>query len=140
MLPSISPGGIVQRKMILKTRHFARWSQKSGLSDSLLKIAVLEIQRGLIEADLGGGVIKKRIALPGKGKRSGARTLLATNKSDRWFFLFGFEKNERANISGNELDSLKKLAKNLLGLTAKQIAVAIGEGALVEVEDERQTT
>ncbi|RPI67974.1 MAG: type II toxin-antitoxin system RelE/ParE family toxin [Geobacteraceae bacterium] len=123
--------------MILKTRNFARWSRKSGLSDSLLQTAVLEIQRGLLEADLGGGVIKKRIALPGKGKRSGARTLLATNKSDRWIFLFGFEKNERANISGNELDSLKKLAKNLLDLTAAQIAVAIGEGALVEVEDER---
>jgi hypothetical protein len=126
--------------MILKTRHFARWSRKSGLSDSLMKIAVREIQRGLLEADLGGGVVKKRVALPGKGKRGGARTLLATNKSDRWFFLFGFEKNERANISGNELDSLNKLAKSLLGLTTTQIAVALEKGALVEVEDERQTT
>ena len=122
--------------MIFKTRHFARWARKSGLSDSLLKIAVLEIQRGLLEADLGGGVVKKRIALVGRGKRSSTRTLLATNKNDRWFFLFGFEKSERVNTSENELATLKKLAKDLLGLTALQIAGAIGEGSLVEVEHE----
>jgi len=122
--------------MIFKTRHFARWARKSDLSDSLLEIAVLEIQRGLLEADLGGGVVKKRIALPGRGKRSSTRTFLATNKKDKWFYLFGFEKSERVNLSENELDSLKKLAKDLLGLTASQIAVALGEGVLVEVKDE----
>lgn len=122
--------------MIFKTRHFARWARKSDLSDSLLKMAVLEIQGGLLEADLGGGIVKKRIALPGRGKRGSARTLLATNRNDRWFFIFGFEKNERENISDNKLESLKKLANNLLGLTATQIAVAIGEGALMEVEHE----
>ncbi|MEK6737385.1 MAG: type II toxin-antitoxin system RelE/ParE family toxin [Planctomycetota bacterium] len=122
--------------MILKTRNFARWSRKSGLSDSLLKMAVLEIQRGLLEADLGGGIVKKRIALPGRGKRGSTRTLLATNRDDRWFFVFGFEKKERVDISENELESLKKMAKDLLGLTAAQIAVALGEGSLVEVEHE----
>jgi len=122
--------------MILKTRHFARWARKSGLADSLLDEAVLEIERGLLEADLGGGIVKKRIALPGRGKRGSIRTLLATNRNDRWFFVFGFEKNERANISDNELESLKKLAKHLLGLTAAQIIAAIEEGALVEVEHE----
>ena len=119
---------------IFKTRHFAGWAQKSGLSDSLLKIAVLEIQQGLLDAELGGGVVKKRIALPGKGKRSSTRTLLATNKNDRWFFIFGFEKNERENVSENELVTLKKLAKDLLGLTTVQIAVALKEGTLVGVE------
>lgn len=122
--------------MILKTRHFARWARKSGLADSLLDEAVLEIERGLLEADLGGGIVKKRIALPGRGKRGSIRTLLATNRNDRWFFVFGFEKNKRANISDNELESLKKLAEHLLGLTAAQITTAIEEGALVEVEHE----
>jgi hypothetical protein len=122
--------------MILKTRNFARWARKSGLADSLLDEAVLEIGRGLLEADLGGGILKKRIALPGRGKRGSIRTLLATNRNDRWFFVFGFEKNKRANISDNELESLKKLAKHLLGLTAAQIMAAIEEGALVEVEHE----
>jgi hypothetical protein len=124
--------------MIYKTRHFARWAQKTGLSDSLLRIAVLEIKSGLLEADLGGGIVKKRIALPGRGKRSSTRTLLATNLDDRWFFVFGFEKNERENISENELATLKKLAKDLLGLDAPQIAVAIREGSLLEVEHEKQ--
>ena len=122
--------------MIFKTRNFARLARKSGLSDSLLKMAVLEIQRGLLEADLGGGIVKKRIALPGRGKRGSTRTLLATNRNDRWFFVFGFEKKERVDISENELESLKKLAKDLLGLTAAQIAGALGEGFLVEVEHE----
>jgi len=126
--------------MIFKTRNFARWARNSGLSDSLLKMAVLEIQRGLLEADLGGGIVKKRIALPGRGKRGSTRTLLATNRNDRWFFVFGFEKNERVDISENELESLKKVAKDLLGLTAAQIAVALGEGSLVEVEHEACTT
>ena len=89
-----------------------------------------------MEADLGGGIVKKRIALPGRGKRGSTRTLLATNRDDRWFFVFGFEKNERVNISENELESLKKLAKDLQGLTAAQIAVSLEVGSLVEVEHE----
>jgi len=106
------------------------------LDDSLLKMAVLEIQRGLLEADLGGGIVKKRIALPGRGKHGSTRTLLATNRNDRWFFVFGFGKNERVDISENEFESLKNLAKDLLGLTAVQIAVSLEEGSLVEVEHE----
>jgi len=122
--------------MIYKTRNFARWARKTGLTDSLLETAVLEIYRGLLGADLGGGIVKKRIALPGRGKRGSTRTLLATNRDDRWFFVFGFRKNERENISELELATLKKLAKDLLGLSDTQIAVAVGEGSLVEVEHE----
>jgi len=126
----------VLTKMIYKTRNFTRWARKIGLNDSLLETAVLEIQKGLLEADLGGGIVKKRIALPGRGKRGSTRTLLATNRDNRWFFVFGFEKSERENISDNELATLKMLAKDLLGMTAAQITVAIGEGFLVEVEHE----
>ena len=122
--------------MIYKTRHFSRWARKAGLKDSFLKAAVLEIQCGLLEADLGGGIVKKRIALPGRGKRGNTRTLLATNLKDRWIFVFGFEKNERENILENELTTLKMLAKDLLGMSAAQIKVAIEEGFLVEVENE----
>ena len=80
--------------------------------------------------------MKKRIALPGRGKRGSTRTLLATNRNDRWIFVFGFEKNERVNISRNELESLKKLTVDLLALTEAQIADAIEDGSLVEVEHE----
>jgi len=80
--------------------------------------------------------VKKRIALPGRGKRGSTRTLLATNWDNKWFFVFGFEKNELENISEKELATLKMLAKDLLGMTAAQIKVAVGEGILVEVENE----
>jgi hypothetical protein len=122
--------------MIYKTRNFTRWARKTGLNDSLLKTAVLEIRSGLLEADLGGGIVKKRIALTGRGKRGSTRTLLATNRDNKWFFVFGFEKNELENISEKELATLKMLAKDLLGMTATQIKVAVGEGILVEVENE----
>lgn len=122
--------------MIYKTRHFTRWARKSGLNDASLAAAVLEIQRGLLEADLGGGIVKKRIALPGKGKRGSTRTLLATNREDLWIFIFGFEKNERENMTESEMETLKKLAKDLLGLTAEQLAATVKEGFLVEVEHE----
>ena len=122
--------------MIYKTRYFARWARRIGLNDSLLVATILEIQSGLLEADLGGGIVKKRIALPGRGKRGSTRTLLATNRDDLWFFVFGFGKNERENISEVELITLKKLAKDLLGLNAVQITEAIGEGFLEEVKHE----
>ena len=86
---------------IFKTRYFERWMQKSGLSDDALLNAVAEMERGLIDADLGGGIFKKRIALPNRGKSGSVRTLIATNKNDRWFFVLGFEKNQRDNINSN---------------------------------------
>lgn len=88
--------------------------RKTTLTDSVLCKAVEEMESGLIDADLGGGLIKKRVALPGRGKSGGARTLIATNKSDRWFFVFGFEKNEMENIEPAELNALKAYAPRLL--------------------------
>lgn len=76
--------------------------------------AVEEIERGLIDAELGGHIIKKRIARSGSGKRSGYRTLIATNKNNKWFFMYGFAKNERENIDPEELTTIKKTAHLLL--------------------------
>jgi hypothetical protein len=73
----------------LKTKFFQRWLRKTNLTESGLHAAVLEMQAGLIDADLGGGVVKKRIAIEGRGKSGGVRTLIATNKGDRWLFVFG---------------------------------------------------
>lgn len=88
---------------------------------------------GLIDADLGGGVVKKRVGLAGRGKRGGARTLVATNKGTRWFFIFGFEKNERANISDEELEGLQSIAADLLSRTARQLDEAIEDLSLQEI-------
>ena len=87
------------------TRAFARWLRRSALTEAALSVAVAEMSAGLVDADLGGGVVKKRVPLPGRGKRGGARTLVATNRDDRWFFVFGFEKNERGNVTLRELEA-----------------------------------
>lgn len=121
---------------IFKTRHFQRWMRKTALGDSDLRKAVLEMAAGLIDADLGGGVVKKRIGLAGRGKRGGVRTLVATNKGNRWFFVFGFEKNERDNISDAELQALQDYAADLLERTAAQLDAAAADGTLLEITDD----
>lgn len=123
-------------KRVFKTRHFRRWMRKTELSDRMLCVAVAEMVQGLIDADLGSGVVKKRVGLAGRGKRSGARTLIATNKGDRWFFVFGFEKNERANIADDELEALQELATHLLARTGRQLDEAIKDGSLQEICDD----
>ena len=120
-------------KRVFKTRYFSRWFRKIGLSDVALCQAVKEMEQGLIDANLGGGVVKKRLALPGRGKRGGARTLVATNKGDRWFFLYGFEKNERANITAEELEGLRVITRQLLGMTSEQLDEAVRDGSLQEI-------
>jgi len=122
-----------------KTRSFNRWLRKSGLSDEALRQATQEMGRGLIDADLGGHVVKKRVALPGRGKRGSTRTLVGTNFKDRWFFLYGFEKNERDNIDDKELSALQDIAKNLLALKDVQIKAAIADGVLLEIRHGNET-
>ncbi len=125
-------------RRVLKTRHFIRWMRKTSLSDEMLCAAVFEMASGLIDADLGGGVFKKRVAVPGRGKSGGTRTLVATNRGDRWFFVFGFEKNDRTNISKKELEALQDLAAVLLGLSSKRLNALVENGALQEICDDNQ--
>jgi hypothetical protein len=118
---------------IYKIRSFNRWAKKEGLDDQSLCAAVKEMSMGLYEADLGGGLLKKRIARKGGGKSGGYRTIVATNKGDRWFFVEGFAKNERDNIDRNELEALKESAAFLLPLDTKALEQAKRTGALTEV-------
>ncbi|MEH2456670.1 type II toxin-antitoxin system RelE/ParE family toxin [Nostoc sp.] len=119
--------------IIYKTRWFDRWARKEGLNDLSLCTAVNEMTAGLYEADLGGGLVKKRIARSGQGKRGGFRTLVATNKGDYWFFVFRFPKNERSNINKQEEEALKKLASVLLSYTLQDLEKAKLEDELMEV-------
>lgn len=107
--------------------------RKTELTNRALCDAVKEMVSGLIDADLGGGVVKKRVALPGRGKSGGARTLVANNKGNRWFFVFGFEKNDRPNISDQELEALQDLAQDLLARTGTQLDLALKTNALEEI-------
>ncbi len=121
-------------RRVYKTRTFARWSRKAGLADAVLCAAVDEMAAGLVDADLGGRVYKKRVPLPGRGKSGGARTLIGADLGDRWFFLFGFEKNDRDNIDARELASLQSIARVLLKMKPRQLDQAVEAGELMEIE------
>lgn len=118
---------------IYQTRWFDRWAHKQKLTISSLCAVVLEMMAGLYDADLGGGLVKKRIARPGQGKRGGFRTLVATNKGNRWVFVFGFPKKKRSNIDKDEEIALKRLAAHLLSLTKQGIDAALTAGELMEI-------
>jgi hypothetical protein len=120
-------------RRVFMTRHFSRWLGKTDLSVEALCRSVEEMERGLIDANLGGGIIKKRVALPGRGKRGSARTLVATNSANRWFFVFGFEKNDRDNINAKELSALKALASDLLRLGVPELTAAVAAKTLQEI-------
>ena len=96
------------------------------------------MESGLIDARLGGHVVKKRVALPGRGKRGGSRTLVVYQQADKAFFVYGFAKNERANISNKELKALKLLATELLSYTKQALVKAIKAGELIEVYEDGQ--
>jgi len=123
----------VLQVIILTTKTFARWQGKEQIANESLRRAVAEMRQGLIDADLGGGLVKKRLARSGAGKSAGYRTLLATNKHDKWFFIYGFAKNERDNISRQEVRALRALVKSLLVLNVEQIHNAKLTGELQEI-------
>jgi hypothetical protein len=118
---------------IFKNAWFQRFSIREKISDETLKEAVNRVQRGLIDSDLGGSVLKQRIARPGQGKSGGYRTIILFKKGERAFFVFGFAKNERANINDVETVAFKKAAKELLSLSDEQIRKLLDNGALAEV-------
>lgn len=121
---------------VLATKNFARWMRKNKVSSDDLLVATEEMADGQIDADLGGHIVKKRVALQGRGKSSGARTIVATKFGRRWIYLFGFEKNERSNIDSSELKALQELAKNYLELNAAETAAFIEAGKLIELNGE----
>jgi hypothetical protein len=122
-----------------KTPQFNRWAKKNNLEDDDLCNAAREMADGLYEADLGGGLFKKRIARSGQGKSGGFRTMIASNRQDRWVFLYGFAKNERSNIGRDEEKALKKLAGDLLSATTAMIETMTRNNELTEVDcDEKE--
>jgi hypothetical protein len=103
-------------------------------------MAVAEMAAGLIDAELGAQVYKKRIRMPGRGKRGGARTIVGSNLGDRWFFLFGFEKNDRASVDARELAALQKTAAALLALNTSLLSLSLAEKELTEICHEEEPT
>ena len=118
---------------IFKTRALARFAKREAISDESLVVAVETAKRGLIDANLGGGLIKQRVARPGQGKRGGFRMLIGF-RSDRAIFLFGFAKNERENIDDQQLTTLREIVASWFAADDKKIAQALKDGLLIEVK------
>ncbi|MFN4063358.1 type II toxin-antitoxin system RelE/ParE family toxin [Parazoarcus communis] len=122
---------------ILKRKDFARWQAHEKLPDILLCKAVSEMENGLIDADLGAFLYKKRVARPGSGKRGGYRTLLSARIGGRYVFLHGFSKSDRANLTQEEKKALQFAGKVFLELSAASLSKALQTGVLMEVQCEQ---
>jgi hypothetical protein len=123
---------------IFKTRWFTRFARGERITDSSLSEAVARAGQGLIDADLGGGVIKQRVARPGQGRSGGYRVLIAYRAGHRAVFVYGFAKRERENIAPDELVTLREIAGRWLAAAAEHIAQALDEGILEEVAYDEQ--
>lgn len=121
---------------IFQAKWFARWAVKEASLEQALRNAVFEMKQGLIDADLGNHIVKKRVGLRGRGKRGGVRTILAYTAKDRAFFLYGFAKNQRDTINEKELQALKKMAAHLLVYDRRALDKAIELQELTEVRYE----
>jgi hypothetical protein len=119
---------------VFKTRNFARFQRKERIADATLCEAISCAERGLIDADLGHGLIKQRVARSGEGKSGGYRTIVAYRANKRSVFLHGFAKNKRANISKKDEWDLKDYGAIILALDERGIEIMIRGNELTEVE------
>jgi hypothetical protein len=118
---------------IFKNTAFTRFAKKSGISDAALCKAVNNAEKGLIDADLGGGVIKQRIARDGEGKSGGFRSMILFKTGSLSFFVYGFAKNKMDNISDNDLILLRRLAAEVLNYNDAELTQAINKNLFIEV-------
>ena len=119
----------------LSTKWFRKWSKKVKLSNQNLLDAINDLEAGLSTVDLGSHLFKVRVKSEHSGKSSSYRTIIAFKTEDIAIFLFGFRKNEKNNITKNELEYFKKLANDLLSLNYEQLKKAISTKILFNLED-----
>jgi hypothetical protein len=124
---------------VFKTKWFARFARIEGIADKSLREAIERAELGLVDADLGGGLIKQRVARRGQGRSGGYRVIVAYRAKERAIFLFGFAKNERANIDTDELIDLRELAENWLAASTAKMQMELENGNLQEVENGEET-
>jgi hypothetical protein len=121
---------------IFKNAWFCRFARREKIKDAVLKEAIARAERGLIDAELGGGVIKQRLARPGQGRSGGYRSIIIFQKGQRAFFVYGFAKSDRENVEPDETAAFKKSAKAFFALSDKQIEILIKDEELSEVDYE----
>ena len=127
------------RVQILKTRWLARFARREGITDASLREAIERAENGLIDAYLGGGLIKQRVARKGQGRSGGYRMIVGYRVKDRAVFLLGFAKNERENIDNDELLSLREIAQNWFAADASRIQTELELGNLQEIDHDEES-
>jgi hypothetical protein len=127
---------------VFATKSFDRFSRRERIGSDRLREAVDRAERGLIDADLGGGVIKQRLARKGQGRSGGYRVLLVYREGVRAVFLYGFAKNERENINDDELARLRRAGDEILSWRDKRVEalVAAREWTEIECSDQEERT
>jgi hypothetical protein len=115
------------------TKWMVRYSRREGISHASLCEAIRRAERGLIDADLGGGLIKQRVARAGKGRSGGYRTIIGYRRLERAVFLYGFAKNERENIGSDELRTVSETGAVWLAASEARILRGLESGELEEV-------
>jgi hypothetical protein len=118
---------------VFKLKAFARFQRRERIADRALAKAVQSAEQGLVDADLRGGLIKQRIARPGQGKSGGYRTVIAYRRGDLAVFLYGFAKNERANLDDDELTDWQRIGRRYLGLGDDELEAAVAADELTEL-------
>lgn len=121
---------------IFKTRYFSGWAQYEGIADKYLINAIRELEQGLHDGNLGGGVYKKRIGVRGRGKRGSARTIVAFKFSEHAYFMYGYAKKAKSTLSPKEELIYKALAKNYFAMSDQEIKLLESRGELIEVCDD----
>lgn len=122
------------RLTVYKTKSFARFAHKACIRDAALWKSALLADSGIIDADLGGGVIKLRIARAGEGKSGGSRCIVLFCRKQRAVFVHGFEKKDQGNIRANELEAFRELARIVLGYSRNEMSERVADGALIEIQ------
>jgi hypothetical protein len=123
---------------VFKTRWFARFARQEEIADDGLREAIERAERGLVDADLGGGLIKQRVARQGQGRSGGYRAIIAYRVANKAFFLHGFAKNDQKNIAEDELSALKKFGRRLLAADVETLKAMFEDGSLKEVDDDKE--
>lgn len=119
---------------VYKTKGFARFSRQQRIDDKALCEAIFRAEQGLVDADLGGGVIKQRLPRPGQGRSGGFRTIVFYRTKSRAVFVDGFAKNNQDNIDDDDLERFRKLAIEFMSYHARQVGQLIDAGAWIEVK------
>ena len=123
---------------VLKTRWFARFARQQKIADAGLREAIERAERGLVDADLGGGLIKQRVARQGKGRSGGCRAIIAYRAGSKAFFLHGFAKSDQDNFAEDELIALRMFGRRLLTADVETLNGMFEDGSLKEVGDDKE--